>query len=179
MACKVLTCSTRAIPQVLRQHVAWLAEPEGPQRSAADHLKSLGGVLSILVWGARHGHGSLCEQTAQYLSKDAGAGPHLFKLAEAQVRARPRHFRPAAISIQTCVQNLERRGLPLCPEQDAEGNTTLHACVLANQVCYSHDTLGFSVVRSHSLAAIPTGVHLLTGLPGASLPGRVACASTY
>ena len=57
-----------------------------PSASVEEILLSLQGLLSILVWAARHGHDSVCEQLVMYFVQEAPKGPHLLKLAEVQAR---------------------------------------------------------------------------------------------
>lgn len=83
--------------QVLQQHVTWLSGAiEGlPPPTPADALQAMHGIVSILVWGSRYGHASLCEQCARYFSADAPRGAHRAQLSRAQVRGSRRHAHAA------------------------------------------------------------------------------------
>ena len=91
--CTVLACHSQthfahASPlnlQVAQQHVAWLTDADGGAPTEADALLCLQGLLSTLIWAAKHGHTGLRDHVTHYFTMEAPKGTHFRQLAEAQV----------------------------------------------------------------------------------------------
>lgn len=77
--------NAKAAAVVAQQHITWLTEPgaAGPAGGPAAPLTSLQSLVMILIWGARCGHTSLCEQGAHYFAQQAARGTHVRELVEA------------------------------------------------------------------------------------------------
>ena len=77
--------NAKAAAVVAQQHVAWLTEGEAASApsAGASAQHSLQSLVMIVLWGARHGHATLCEHGAHYFAQQAQKkGRHLRMLLE-------------------------------------------------------------------------------------------------